>query len=106
MTEESTQAPRDAYDDASSPPEQGSTAARDQTERAEALTTLEGETGATLSSGERGRHEELMAKRSVEGLSDAEAEELGRLIAAAEGRQHSSARAQREGIAGPQEPAS
>jgi hypothetical protein len=37
-----------------------------------------------------------MAKRRGKGLTDPEAEELGRLIAASAGRQHSSARSLRE----------
>jgi hypothetical protein len=67
------------------------------TGRPEALSSLQTEGGPTLSSTERGRLEELMAKRRDKGLTDPEAEELGRLIAASAGRQHSSARSLREG---------
>ncbi len=46
-----------------------------------------------------GRFEELQAKRKEAGLSDAEAEELGRLLAEREGREHSSARSLKGGEA-------
>ena len=106
MTEESTKAPGDATDEVGEAEEERSSAPPDQPQRTEALSALGAEGGASLSSGERERHEELMAKRREEGLSDAEAEELGRLIAAAEGRQHTSARVQREGIGEEEETAS
>jgi hypothetical protein len=83
--------------EASGRPGVGEAATPGGTGRPEALSSLEAEGGPTLSSTERGRLDELMGKRRDTGLTDPEAEELGRLIAASAGRQHSSARSLREG---------
>jgi len=49
--------------------------------------------------GTGGRLEELMAKRRTTGLSDAEAEELGTMLAEQEGKPHSSAQSLKRGPA-------
>jgi hypothetical protein len=56
--------------------------------------------GATGAAGAGGRLGELMAKRRSTGLSDAEAEELGTLLAEQEGKPHSSAQSIKRGPAG------
>jgi hypothetical protein len=59
-----------------------------------ALTELESEAGSGTpgaAGGTGGRLDELMGKRRTEGLSDAEAEELGKLLADQEGKEYSSA---------------
>ncbi len=56
------------------------------------------ETAGTAGTG--GRLEELKAKRRTTGLSDAEAEELGTLLAEQEGKPHSSAQSIKRGPAG------
>jgi hypothetical protein len=62
-----------------------------------ALTELTEATGAAGSGG--GRQGELMEKRRTKGLSDAEAEELGELLAQQEGKPHSSAQSLKRGPA-------
>jgi hypothetical protein len=64
------------------------------THEAEGLTTLEEMVEAP--SGESDRFSELMAKRKRIGLTDREAEELGRLVAEREGQSHWSAQSSRE----------
>jgi len=56
--------------------------------------------GTAGTAGTGGRLEELMAKRRTTGLSDAEAEELGTLLAEQEGKPHSSAQSIKRGPAG------
>src|SRR5207247_10111073 len=58
---------------------------------------------ATIQRGGGGRFEELMAKRQSSGLTDPEAEELGRLIAEREGKPHSSAQSLKRGPEGEQQ---
>ena len=62
-----------------------------------------GATGGTAAGGTvggtGGRLEELMAKRRTTGLSDAEAEELGTMLAEQEGKPHSSAQSLKRGPA-------
>jgi hypothetical protein len=64
------------------------------THEAEGLTTLE-ET-IEVPAGENDRFSELMAKRKRIGLTDPEAEELGKLVAEREGQSHWSAQSNRE----------
>ena len=67
------------------------------THEAEGLTTLEEAVEAEGSGGGgQGRLAELMDKRKQIGLTDADAEELGRLVAEAEGQSHTSAQSSRE----------
>jgi hypothetical protein len=58
-----------------------------------------GSAGSTGAGGSGGRLEELMAKRRSTGLTDAEAEELGTLLAEQEGKPHSSAQSLKRGPA-------
>jgi hypothetical protein len=55
---------------------------------------------ATVAGGGGGRYEQLMAKRQSSGLTDPEAEELGRLIAEREGKPYSSAQSLKQGPGG------
>jgi hypothetical protein len=58
-----------------------------------------GSAGAAGVGGSGGRLGELTAKRRTTGLSDAEAEELGTLLAEQEGKPHSSAQSLKRGPA-------
>jgi hypothetical protein len=60
---------------------------------------IEGAGAAGGTGGPGGRLEELMAKRRSKGLTDDEAEELGRLLADQEGQPHSSAQSLKRGPA-------
>ena len=73
-----------------------------ETHEAEGLTTLEEVLEVPQAQG-GDRFSELMGKRKRVGLTDPEAEELGRLVAEREGQSHWSARAGREEQAPPTE---
>jgi hypothetical protein len=66
------------------------------THEAEGLTTLEEAVEAESGGGGQGRLAELMEKRKQIGLTDADAEELGRLVAESEGQSHTSAQSSRQ----------
>jgi hypothetical protein len=65
-----------------------------ETREAEGLTTLD--EVIEVSPGESDRFSELMSKRKQTGLTDKEAEELGRLVAEREGQSYWSAQSSRE----------
>jgi hypothetical protein len=64
----------------------------EQTKESEGLTTLEEDEQARPEGREGARYDRLLEKRRSKGLTDEEADELGRLIAESEGTTWSSAR--------------
>ena len=69
------------------------------TERTEGLHSVEEErhSGAAAEGPQADRYQHLLGKRRESGLNDAEAEELGRLMAEREGQEYSNAKDRRQG---------